>query len=82
MSRFYTDGPGRAASPDPELEYDHSRGRYTDSSAMRPLRSDYAGAADVEHAAAYREPSFDVRADFDGMGPRWSEMHGAAKHET
>lgn len=76
MSRFYTEGAGRASSPDPELEYDQSRGRYTDTSAMRPLRNDY------QPEPSYREPSFDVRADFDGLGPRWSETHGVAKHET
>jgi hypothetical protein len=29
-----------------------------------------------------RDQGFDVRADFDGDGPRWSEVYGVAKQET
>lgn len=50
-----------------------SYNNYDGSSSKQPLNQYY----DED-----KEQGFDVRADFDGAGPRWSEMHGVAKHET
>lgn len=41
-----------------------------------------AGYPQQPPAQGEYETGFDVRADFDGDGPRWSEMHGVAKQET
>lgn len=85
MSRFYTHGAGRPESPN-ELDYaDHVgsssfiRGapRRGDHAELRPMRN-----GQYEAPTEQRAPSFDVRADFDGSGPRWSEMYGVAKQET
>ena len=83
MSNYYTHGAGRAPSPE-QFDYQDrfSGSKYPSASApapapqSRPLKSDYYEMHEE------REPSFDVRADFDGEGPRWSEMYGVAKQET
>ncbi|BEJ16747.1 hypothetical protein CspHIS471_0601480 [Cutaneotrichosporon sp. HIS471] len=84
MSRYYTQGAGRPASPD-EVEFADRVGtssfiggpRRGNANEMRPMRH-----GEYEAPPEQRAPSFDIRADFDGSGPRWSEMYGVAKQET
>lgn len=86
MSRFYTHGAGRPTTPD-EVEYADRVGtssfigeggpRRGNDAELRPMRN-----GQYQAPTEQREPSFDVRADFDGSGPRWSEMYGVAKQET
>jgi hypothetical protein len=85
MSRYYTHGAGRPPSPD-EVEFADrvgqssfmgGGGRRGNANEMRPMRN-----GQYQAPTEQREPSFDVRADFDGAGPRWSEMYGVAKQET
>lgn len=84
MSRYYTHGAGRPGSPDEPDYSDHVGGSSFIGGGGRrgrggdiPLRN-----GQYEAPTEQRAPSFDVRADFDGAGPRWSEMYGVAKHET
>lgn len=73
MSRYYTQND-RAASPEFEYADRHSnRAGYSSGAQLQPLRQDSFDERG--------DPGFDVRADFDGDGPRWSEMYGVAKQE-
>lgn len=47
--------------------------QYHDDPDDRPLRPLYYEQGEE------RDETFDVRADFDGKGPRWSEMYGTGK---
>ncbi|KAL1413307.1 hypothetical protein Q8F55_001063 [Vanrija albida] len=73
MSKFYMSGDGRAASIDePE---------YRAGGSGRPKRSNKQQKDEYYELGEERDLGFDVRADFDGTGPRWSEMYGVAKNE-
>lgn len=47
--------------------------QYQDDPDDKPLRPLYYEQGED------RDERFDVRADFDGKGPRWSEMYGTGK---
>lgn len=76
MSKFYMSGDGRAASLD-EPEFQSSAGGRAKKSYNKPQ----AHKDDYYELGEERDMGFDVRADFDGTGPRWSEMYGVAKNE-
>lgn len=94
MSRFYTQGAGRGPSPELDEYADRSRLNRASQPAGRRQHQQHeyheleqGGYSnrpqfDYREEGYNRDQSFDLRADFDGNGPRWSEMYGAAKQET
>lgn len=54
-------------------QYQQQQQPYHDDPDDRPLRALYYEQGED------RDETFDVRADFDGKGPRWSEMYGTGK---
>jgi hypothetical protein len=54
-------------------QYQQQPHAYHDDPDDRPLRPLYYDQGED------RDEGFDVRADFDGKGPRWSEMYGTGK---
>lgn len=77
MSRFYTQGAGAE---------EHDLGDRPLPGASRQVRGNNTAHQPLhdrdDYHDGYEEQGFDIRADFDGHGPRWSEMHGVAKNET
>jgi hypothetical protein len=81
MSNYYTQGAAGAGAGG---SYSPDDGRYpSPTDSRRPLQQQYSSSSyQYEDKSAQREQGFDVRADFDGEGPRWSEMYGVGKQET
>jgi hypothetical protein len=59
----------------PQSQYNQRPQQYRDEyeDDDKPLRQSYYEQGEN------RDEGFDVRADFDGKGPRWSEMYGTGK---
>jgi len=74
MSKYYTQGAGAGRSHSPEDDF-QDRPSVGSRQPLNRGRNDY-------YYEEPKEQGFDVRADFDGEGPRWSEMYGVAKNET
>jgi hypothetical protein len=87
MSRYSTqDRPDRASFDQLHNRHDsYSHGRLDLYASHNPGKvgsppQDHEGLHQHEHEQGQEEmeeEDFDVRADFDGRGPRWSAMYGA-----
>jgi len=74
-SRLSTDFPQTRQYPSTSSQ-PLSYTKNTPETAYGAYRDVYHPSDSYYEAGEARDEEFDVRADFDGTGPRWSEMHG------